>query len=202
MSRSAMPLALMAASTDVICFAFASPASRAVFSWLVTPIRMTAVSGATPTVASPVTVTVFSTASADANANAAPINTIKIRNTTIASLHRHKNVHHQFVGRSLYGIRGVFLDEKIFRLELLVIEKVGDRFVRRIHGVIGTAVDELDGLSGRCRPDLDVALRGFLRHLRDRQAGLVRKSRIVGLRVHSNRRTGRLDVLLVEIFLQ
>src|SRR5262249_58605983 len=113
---------------------------RSVFLWHAAPIRMIAGSGAIPTVASPVTVTVFSTAWADANASATPINTIKIRNTTIASLHRHKNVHHQLVGRSLYGVRGVFLDEKIFRLELFVIEKVGDRFIRRIHGVIGTAV--------------------------------------------------------------
>ena len=41
-SRSAMPLLLMAASTAVICFALASLASRAVLSWLLTPMRITA----------------------------------------------------------------------------------------------------------------------------------------------------------------
>ena len=70
-SRSAMPVPLMAASTVVICLALASLASCAVLPWLVTPMRITAMSGATATVASPVTVTSFSAACADSGASAA-----------------------------------------------------------------------------------------------------------------------------------
>ena len=55
-------MAQRAASTAVICLAFASLASRAVLSWLLTPMRIMAESGATATVASPVTVTSFSIA--------------------------------------------------------------------------------------------------------------------------------------------
>jgi hypothetical protein len=65
-----MPLPLMAASTAVIFLVFAALASRAVLPWLVTPMRITAESGATATVASPVTVTSLSTACAENEDNA------------------------------------------------------------------------------------------------------------------------------------
>jgi hypothetical protein len=85
MSRSAIPLALMAASTAVICFAFASPASRAVFSRLLTPIRITAVSGGTATVASPETVTSFSAACAAESASIAVSKIGRKRDSDITS---------------------------------------------------------------------------------------------------------------------
>ena len=68
MSRASMPFALMALSTAVICLALASLAARASLPWLVTPMRIIAVSGATATVASPVTVTSRSSASAGSGA--------------------------------------------------------------------------------------------------------------------------------------
>jgi len=59
---------LIAASTAVICLALSLLASRAVLPSLTTPMRITAASGSTDTVASPLTVTSFSTACADKGA--------------------------------------------------------------------------------------------------------------------------------------
>ena len=60
------------------------------------------------------------------------------------SFHRYEDVDHQLVGSRVHRVGGVFLDEQVFGFELLVVEIVGDRFVRRIHGVVRAAMDKFE----------------------------------------------------------
>ena len=124
-------------------------------------------------------------------------------------MHRHhahftgtKTLIDQLVRVGLHRIGGIFLDEQILGVELLVVEVIGDRLVGRIHRVVGAAMDELERPAGRRLADGDVAFRRVVRRCRDRHRGPNVEAGVVGLGVDRHRRAGRLDALLVEIFVE
>src|SRR6266436_686026 len=164
-SFSSIPAPFSACSTLPIAALLASEASRAVLASDVTPPSISARSGGTDTVASPVTEMAaggMTCASAgvvsSAAARAAAARAVRC---FISSLQRHVDVDHQLVFGSLQRVGDVFLDEGILGFELLVVEVIGDGLIGVVHIVVGTAMDELQRLAVGRRIDDHRIARGL-----------------------------------------
>src|SRR6266852_7051157 len=140
-SFSSMPAPFSASSTLPIAALLASEASRAVLASDVTPPSISARSGGTDTVASPVTemaaggmtcASAGAVSSADARATAA-----RAVRCFISLLQRHIDIDHQLVFRGFQRVGDVFLDEGILGFELLVVEVIGDGLIGVVHIVVG-----------------------------------------------------------------
>src|SRR5258707_4988154 len=200
-SFSSIPAPFSACSTLPIAALLASEASRAVLAPDVTPPSISARSGGTNTVASPVTeiaaggmicALAGAVSSAPARATAA-----RPMQYFISSLQRHVDVDYQLVFRGFQRVGDVFLDEGILGFELLVVEGIGDGLIGIVHIVVGTAMDELQRLALGRFAHAHV-LGQILRILIDRHFREVGEAGIVGGGIDDHRIACRLDALLVE----
>src|SRR6266851_8403418 len=200
-SFASIPAPFSACSTLPIAVLLASEASRAVLASDVTPPSISARSGGTDTVASPVTeiaaggmtcASAGAVSSAPARATAArPVQCF------MSSLQRHVDVDHQLVFGGFQRVGDVFLDEGILGFELLVVEVIGDGLVGVVHIVVGTAMDKLQGFAVGRFADAHV-LGEVLRVLFDRDFGQKREAGIVRRGIDDHRIARGLDALLVE----
>src|SRR6267143_7120844 len=200
-SFSSIPAPFSACSTLPIAALLASEASRAVLASDVTPPPISARSGGTNTVASPVTeiaaggmicALAGAVSSAPARATAA-----RPMQYFISSLQRHIDIDHQLVFRGLQRVGDVFLDEGILGFELLVVEVIGDGLIGVVHIVVGTAMDKLQRFAVGRFAHAHV-LGEVLRVLFDRDFGQKREAGIVRRRIDDHRISRGLDALLVE----
>src|SRR3979411_539555 len=200
-SFSSIPAPFSACSTLPIAALLASEASRAVLASDVTPPSISARSGGTDTVASPVTemaaggITCASAgALSSAPARAAAARAVRC---FMSSLQRHVDVDHQLVFRCFQRVGDVFLDEGILGFELLVVEVIGDGLIGVVHIVVRTAMDKLQRLAVGRFADAHV-LGEVLRILFARDFRKVREAGIVRGGVDDHRIAGWIDALIVE----
>src|SRR5882757_1684074 len=189
-SFSSIPAPFSACSTLPIAALLASEASRAVLASDVTPPSISARSGGTDTVASPVTEMAAggATCASAGAASSAPARATAARAVRcfMSSFQRHVDVDHQLVFGGFQRVGDVFLDEGILGFELLVVEVIGDGLIGVVHIVVGTAMDELQRLAVGRFADAHV-LGQVLRVLLDRNFGEERKTGIVGRSVDDHR---------------
>src|SRR5712692_3352422 len=186
-SFSSIPAPFSACSTLPIAALLASEASRAVLASDVTPPSISARSGGTDTVASPVTeIAAGSSVCASAGAvSSAPATkaAARVRSfidlTSAASFQRHIDVDHQLVLRGFQRVGDVFLDEGVLGFEFLVVEMIGDGLIGVVHIVVGAAMDEFQGLAVGRFADAHV-LGQILRILIDRHFREVGESGVIG----------------------